>query len=258
MRADRDRRDAEWCRVLGNPTAFAWSDPPSMSVPHHSAEFPAHPDEPGVPFPPIAEDAYDAELEAIAAARAMPAERALTAVRVVSILFAAVLAFALRHDLRYALSPSTAVELSRTATPAELSSAAHRLVAMPGIPGGVGAVDYRRPLQGGAYRLAPLVDRPDVFVELRLPDGVDPARFVPPTAVQGRLVPLDDGGVRFGDARGLLERATGRAVPARAFLLESGAQPSMRAPAALLGAVALLVLFIQGALLAAQRRARTG
>lgn len=222
-----------------------------------SAEFPAHPDEPGVPFPPIAEDAYDAELEAIASARALPARRALTAVRVVSIVFAAILAFALRHDLRYALSPSSAIELSRAATTAELSAAAHRSVSMGGIPGGVGAVDYRRPLQGGVYRLAPLVDRPDVFVELRLPDGVDPARFVPPTSVQGRLVPIDDGGVRFGDARGLLERATGRAVPANAFLLESGAQPSLRAPAALLGAVALLVLMVQAALLAAQRRPRS-
>lgn len=228
-----------------------------MSIAEQQSEFPIRPDEPGVPFPPIAEDAHDPELEAIAAARALPAARALTAVRLISIVFAGLLAFALRHDLRYALASPSVIELNETSSTAELSNAAHHLVAIRGIPGGVGAVDYRRPLQGGVYRLAPLVDRPDVLVELRLPDGVDPSRFVPPTSVRGRLVPLDDGGVRFGDARGLLERATGRALPANAFLLESGAEPTMRAPAALLGAVALLVVVIQGALLLASKRARS-
>lgn len=228
----------------------------SVTASDQETEFPAHPDEPGVPFPPIAEDAHDAELEAIATARALPVARAIAAVRVISIVFAAVLAFALRHDIRYALSPHSAVELSPNASTAELSAAAHRWVSIKGIPGGVGAVDYRRPAQAGVYRLAPLVDRPDILVELRLPEGADPSRFVPPTSISGRLVPLDDGGVRFGDARGLLERATGRAVPANSFLLESGAEPSVRAPAALLGGLAALVLVVQMALWVGQRRAR--
>jgi hypothetical protein len=225
-------------------------------------EYPANPDTPGVPFPPIADDAHDAELEAIAAARALPAVRALLVVRILSIVAAAVLAFALRHDLRYALSPRSVIELPANASTAELSAHAHRWVALKGIPGGVGAVDYRRPLQiggkGGMYRLGPLVDRPDVLVEVRLPDGVDPARFVPPTSLSGRLVPLDEAGVRFGDARTLLERATGRAVPANAFLLESGAEPTPRAPAAMLAGFALLVLVVQSALWIAQRRRTAG
>ncbi len=210
-----------------------------------------------MPFPPIADDAHDAELEAIAEARALPAVRALLVVRVLSIVAAAVLAFALRHDLRYALSPRSMVELPANASTAELSAHAHRWVSIKGIPGGVGAVDYRRPVQDSSiHRLAPLVERADIFVEVRLPDGADPTRFVPPTSVSGRLVPLDDGGVRFGDARGLLERATGRAVPANAFLLETGAEPTFRAPGAMLGAFALLVLFVQTGLWLGQRRAR--
>lgn len=217
---------------------------------------PARPDEPGVPFPPVAEDAYDAELETIAIERDRNASRALAVVRTVSIVAAAFLAFALRHDLRYALAPSSPTELSARATTAELDAATHHYVSIKGIPGGVGAVDYRRPVQGGLYRLAPLVDRPDVYAELRLPDGSDPGRFVPPTSVEGRLVPLDSGGVRFGDARVLLERATGRPVPAPAYLIEVGARPSLGAPAALLGVVALLVCAAQGALLVSQRRRR--
>jgi hypothetical protein len=160
----------------------------------------------------------------------------------------------LRHDLRYAFASPQPVILASNASTEQLRAASHQYVSMAGIPGGVGAVDYRRAAQSGVYRLAPLVDRPDVLVELRLPNGADPSRFVPPTSVQGRLVPLDEGGVRFGDARALLEHATGHAVPANAFLLEAGAQPSVRAPAAVLAAVALLVLVVQSAFLLASRR----
>lgn len=216
---------------------------------------PARPDEPGVPFPHVAEDAYDAELESLAFERRRVGQRALDFVRLLSIVASALLVVALRHDLRWALAPRAVVELSSNASQAELAAASHRLVALKGIPGGVGAVDYRRPIQGGLYRLAPLVDRPDVYAELRLPDGVDPARFVPPTSLEGRLVPLEQGGVRFGNARALIEGATGRPVPAPAYLLEVGARPSLGAPAAVLGLVALLVCTVQSlSLLARVRR----
>ena len=228
--------------------------PVSASAPEHVHEVPHRPDEPGVPFPPVAEDARDPELEALAASHAESGTRALLLVRIVSIVAAALLAFALRHDLRYAFASAQPIDLAANATTEQLRGASHQYVSLAGIPGGVGAIDYRRAARGGVHRLAPLVDRPDVFVELRLPDGVDPSRFVPPTTVQGRLVPLDEGGVRFGDARGLLERATGHAVPANAFLLEAGAQPSMRAPAVVLGGVALLVLAVQAAFLVRTRR----
>lgn len=223
---------------------------------------PARPDEPGIPFPHVAEDAYDAELESLAAERRRVGQRALDFVRLLSIVASALLVVALRHDLRWALAPSAVVELPANASPAELAAASHRQVALKGIPGGVGAVDYRRPIQGGLYRLAPLVDRPEVYAELRLPNGADPARFVPPTSLEGRLVPLEQGGVRFGDARALIEGATGRAAPAPAYLLEVGARPSLGAPAAVLGMVALLVCAVQSASLlgrlARLRRGRAG
>ena len=224
----------------------------TTTEPSHVA--PAHPDQPGVPFAPIADDAFDPDLERIAFERDRVGERALAGVRMFSIAVAGLLAFALRNDLRYALGPSSPIELSPRATAAELDAASHHHVAMKGIPGGVGAVDYRRPLQSGTYRLAPLVDRPDVYAELRLPDGVDPRRFVPPTFIEGRLVPLDAGGVRFGDARALIEGSTGKPAPAPAYLIEVGARPTVRNPAVALGALALLVCAAQGAALLAQLR----
>jgi hypothetical protein len=237
--------------TIVRPTVSATTREPPHVVP-------AQPDEPGVPFGPIADDAYDVELEAIARERDRVGNRALAAVRVFSIVAAGLLAFALRHDLRYALASSSPTELPAQASEAELERATHRYVSMKGIPGGVGAVDYRRPIQGGRHRLAPLVDQPNVYAELRLPDGIDPARFVPPTTVTGRLVPLDDGGVRFGDARALIEGSTGQRAPAPAYLIEVGARPSLRAPAALLGVVALLVCAAQALLLVGQLRRSEG
>jgi len=215
---------------------------------------PPRPDAPGVPFPRVAEDAYDAELEAIGQARTASSRRMVLGARLFSIAIAAALAFALRHDLRYALAPSTPVEVGENAAPAELSAAAHRYVTIRGIPGGVGAVDYRRPMSQGLYRLAPLVGRPDIFVELKLPEGADPSRFVPPTAVSGRLVPLDEGGARFSNARQLIAQATGKAPPPSAWLLEEGAAPSLRAPGAVVASLAVLVCLVQLALIAGSRR----
>jgi hypothetical protein len=228
--------------------------PVSASAPEHVHEVPRRPDEPGVPLPPIAEDAHDPELEALASSHAQSGARALFLVRVVSIVAAALLALSLRHDLRYALASANPIDLPGNASTDQLRGASHQYVSIAGIPGGVGAIDYRRAAPSGLYRLAPLVDRPEILVELRLPNGVDSSRFVPPTSVQGRLVPIDEAGVRFGDARGLLERATGHGVPANAFLLEAGARPSLGAPAVILGGVALLVLAIQSTLLLASRR----
>ncbi len=215
---------------------------------------PARPDAPGVPFPHVAEDAYDAELEAIASGRSESSRKLIFAARLFSIVAAGALAFALRHDLRFALAPAAAVELSSQSSASELDGGAHRYVAVSGVPGGVGAVDYRRPMSAGLYRLAPLVDRPDVYVELKLPEGVGQGRFVPPTRLQGRLVPLDAGGARFSNVRQLIGQATGKAPPAKAWLLEEGAVPSLRAPGAVVALLALLVCAVQMAMIVGSRR----
>ena len=240
-------------------------DGPSSRLGPLSEVVPPRPDEPGIPFGPIAEDAYDAELEALAATRARPGARVAFIARLVAIAASAALAFALRHDLRYAFASRTPVEIALTpsaidapgaptATTAQLAGASHHLVVVHGIPGGVGAVDYRRPIGEGVYRLAPLVDRPDVYVEMRLPDGIDPTRFVPPTTIRGRLAPLDEAGARFSHAREMIESATGRPVPAQAYILEQGSEPSWGSPGAMVALVAILLCAGQIAIVVAPKR----
>ncbi|MGZ5968603.1 MAG: hypothetical protein ACXWP4_13115, partial [Polyangiales bacterium] len=110
------------------------------------------------------------------------------------------------------------------------------------------------PTSSDLYRLAPLVERPDVYVELRLPQGLDPTRFVPPTSLRGRLVPMDEGGVRFADARGIIERATGHGTPAKTWLLEQGAEPSWKSPSSVVAMIAMLIGLVQAALLVSDLR----
>lgn len=227
---------------------------PLDEAPDSVSVAPRVPDAPGVPFPHVAADAFDAELAGLEAARLAPAERALFAVRVASIVAAVVLAFALRHDVRYALAPSTPTEISTATSTAELDRLAHQLVTLKAVPGAVGGADYKRPTGEGIHRLSPLVDRPDVYVELAIPAGVDPSRFVPPASLRGRLVPLDEAGVRFSGARALLEHATGRPVPAKAYVLEQGAEPSMRNPGAMVALIAMGIAAVQVALLVGSRR----
>lgn len=59
------------------------------------------------------------------------------------------------------------------------------------------ALAYQRPLTQGEYRLAPLVDNPRLWVEMRIPSDLDPARFVPPSSFVGRLVPLAEAGLGY-------------------------------------------------------------
>lgn len=217
---------------------------------------PAHPDAPGVPFPPVAEDAYDAELEAIAESRTAPLARIAFIARVFAVVAAAALAFALRYDLRYAFASHAPIDLGAAPSGQQLSSSSHQLVTMTGVPGGVGAVDYRRPMGDSLYRLAPLVDRGDVYVELKLPQGIDPTRYIPPTSLRGRLVPMDEAGARFSSARSMITDATGQPPPASTYILEEGAEPSWKSPGAVVAMLAIVLGLSQLVMLAMPKRSK--
>ncbi|MFI5301098.1 MAG: hypothetical protein ACHREM_23690, partial [Polyangiales bacterium] len=209
---------------------------------------PDAPDAPGVPFPRVADDAFDpvlAEGEAFTEGRRKAAFAVLTGARLIAVVAAIGLACALRADLSFALAPSSPTLLSSKSPSGAFEVASNRFVQLDGVPGGVGAVEYRRPLRDGIFRLAPLVDRPDVFVELTIPEGTDPVRYVPPSSVSGRLVPLDEAGARFRNARALIEGATGHALPARVFMIEPGEAPSLRNSGAIVAILALCIGAIQ-------------
>jgi hypothetical protein len=103
------------------------------------------------------------------------------------------------------------------------------------------ALRYRRPLERDSYRLASLEDNPNVWVQIRVPEGEEDPRFVPPDSFVGRLVPVSAAGLR---QRALVEAVSGAGFPPLsrdAWLLVDGESPA--AVRWVLGLMALLVAF---------------
>lgn len=98
------------------------------------------------------------------------------------------------------------------------------------------AVRYRRPLDGDGYRLAQVEGNEELWVQMRIPEGMREEHFVPPASFVGRLLPLDSAGLRYGR----LDEALGTvgATPERAWLLVDG-----EAPATTRWSLALIALF---------------
>ncbi len=186
---------------------------------------------------PAPADAFDPELASLPGPP--KAERSFT------LLFLAVTALAsvamvvtLARDAAYAFAPSGVTELGdlRTALPASLAASSY--VRGSGMLGAGGAIRFERSFESDTFRVAPVAGRPDVWVELRVPSGVDPERYVPPTSFAGRLVPFDAAGPRHrGLARSVTE-LTGQPVGPGAWLLVDGESPAQSR-----WAVALIVLF---------------
>lgn len=98
------------------------------------------------------------------------------------------------------------------------------------------AVRYRRPLDGDSYRLARVEGNRELWVQMRIPEGMAEEHFVPPASFVGRLLPLESAGLRYeglGEALGELD-----AAPDRAWLLVDG-----EAPATTRWSLALMALF---------------
>jgi len=143
------------------------------------------------------------------------------------------MAVALLAEARYALSPGRPVEvgdLTSLRPPPDLND---RYVRASGLLGTSGAIRYGRAAEGDSFRLAPVAGNPGLWVEIRVPEGFEGPRFVPPTTFAGRLVP-------FRHARLLraVQSETGVAVPDDAWLLVDGSSPR-----ASRWAVALAALF---------------
>lgn len=84
---------------------------------------------------------------------------------------------------------------------------------------------YRRPLDPDRFRLAPVVNNPKVWVELREPAGSREEYFIPPSSFVGRLIPLRQAGLAYGDLVQAL-RDSGQPTPdADAWVLSDGTSP---------------------------------
>lgn len=174
--------------------------------------------------------------------RALPGppkkERTLAAaLMIVTTVAALAMCWALGSEVAYA----TAAPIPRSVgdlTSLDLSTVQPGYVHAKGLLGTAGAIRYARPFEGDSFRLHPVAGKDKIWVEIRVPEGMEGPRFVPPSEFTGRLVPFHDAGLRHAGVQNSVQRETGKSVPADAWLLIDGASPR-----ASRWAVALLALF---------------
>jgi hypothetical protein len=100
-------------------------------------------------------------------------------------------------------------------------------------------IEYRRPLDSDRYRLAQVEGNPRLFIELRIPSGLEPERYVAPNSFVGRLSPLAHAGIRHGALPDAIEAALGKPAPANSWVLVDGESPATTRWAAALSALLL-------------------
>lgn len=161
----------------------------------------------------------------------------LTAGAVASLLFA----LAMVPDVRYSLRGGAARDIGELGQLVPAPELADTWVRAEGQLSVTDAIRYRRPLERDSYRLASVDENPRVWVQIRVPEGEEDPRFVPPDSFVGRLVPVSELGLR---QRGLAE-AVGSAglapLGGDAWLLVDGESPA--ALRWVLGLLALLLAF---------------
>lgn len=150
-----------------------------------------------------------------------------------------VMGLLLGGEVRYAFkggAPREVGELTHLMPDEGLSN---RYVRGSGLLSMAGAIRYERSLEGDSFRLAPVAGNPMIWVEIRVPEGMEGPKFVPPTSFAGRLVPLRGAGLRHLGLRESVRRLGGGEMPEGAWLLVDGASPR-----ASRWAVAMVALFV--------------
>lgn len=136
-----------------------------------------------------------------------------------TVLAACFMGFALEGEARYALSSGPPLELADLSHFKPQPSYANRWAHGEATLSAEEAVSYSRPLESGGYRLAKVLGNDKLWVQVRVPDGLDGPHFLPPNSFVGRLVPARDAGLRY---RGLRESTS---MPKDAWLLIDGEAP---------------------------------
>jgi hypothetical protein len=165
--------------------------------------------------------------------------RTLTiAVMALTALLTAAFALSLFGEARYALSPAAAIDVGSFAE-AELGDQhAERYVRARVSIADVPVVRFRRALERDGFRVAHVGS--GRWVAYRVPDEMDGPRFVAPSLVAGRLVPLSRLGPHYRGLAAALGESSGRA-PGQGWLLVDGQRPDSAGWVA--GFEALLLLF---------------
>jgi hypothetical protein len=169
-----------------------------------------------------------------------PFRRLTFALMAFTALFALWLALGLRGELVYALKGGTPHDIGELSRLRPDSLEAQTWVRAEGGLSSTHVVRYARPLERGAYRLAPVEGNPALWVELRVPTEMDNEHFLAPASFVGRLVPTRAAGLRY-DALKEAAAQAGYPLPRDAWLLIDGESPA--GTRWVLGVQALLVGF---------------
>jgi hypothetical protein len=148
------------------------------------------------------------------------------------------MAVSLLAEARYALAPGQPVDVGDLTSLHPGHDLTNRYARATGLLGTSGAIRYGRAAEGDSFRLAPVAGNPALWVEIRVPEGFEGPRFVPPTTFAGRLVPFHQAGVRHVGLIKSVRSETEVRIPDNAWLLIDGSSPR-----ASRWAVALAALF---------------
>jgi hypothetical protein len=201
-------------------------DSPSQSQPQIEAR-----------FAPRSDESIDEELASLPGPPRRERRATLVLMAVTALASLAMVA-SLVGDAAFAFAGAGAIDLGDLRTTPAGELAANSYVRGEAMLGGAGAIRFEHPFESDWYRLAPVAGRPDVWVELRVPEKVSSDRFVPPTSFAGRLVRFDGAGPRHRGLASSVADLTSTRVPEGAWLLVDG-----EAPGHARWAVALVALF---------------
>lgn len=192
-----------------------------------------------IPQPPEL-DALGQDPDLVALPGPPKGERTATVLMMaVTAIAAAWMSFVLLGEARYALMPGQLTDVADLATLNPTADLENRYVRASGLLGTVGAIRYGRAAEGDSFRLAPIAGNNKIWVEIRVPEGFEGPRFVPPSNFAGRLVPFKQAGIRHARLPESVRAQTDLQVPNDAWVLIDGCSPRASRWAA-----ALVMLFI--------------
>lgn len=180
----------------------------------------------------------DPELLALPEPR-RPGRRLTLATLGLTIVVSLGMAYGLRGEAKYALASGSPAQLGNLAELTPRAELGNTWVQGEALLSSTRAVRYERPLEPDTYRLAPVAGNEKLWVQVRVPSGLEGPRFVPPTSFVGRLMPLDSGGLRYGALADAVTDAGVGSVPPGAWLLVDG-----EAPATTRWSLGLVALFL--------------
>jgi len=188
---------------------------------------------------PPAVEAPDEEVLQAAPAPPRGERTATVLLMALTALAAAWMAFSLRGEAGYALTPGRPLEVGDLATLQPGGDLENRYIRATGLLGTNGAIRYGRAAEGDSFRLAPIAGNPHVWAEIRVPEGFEGPRFVPPTSFAGRLVRFGKSGIRHVGLADTVRSEAKVSIPEDAWLLVDGSSPR-----ASRWALALTLLFL--------------